>query len=394
MDCPGDYEEPPRRPKKRARQRPAAEVAVPRSLPVARPLTVWTDCSGMECPLWALRYLNVDYVHLQACDVDPIAERFFRAHFPESTAIYNRDIRTRRLPEVPAGSIDVYCSGFPCPTFSIAGAGAGVQDERGQIIVYIIRTLTQLLPKTFLLENVGGLWFQHRDALRWILEELNKIDSGRYTLEMTILNSKDHGLPHSRSRLWIVGVDRRLVRPEAPFRWPPPVGHAPLELILDPRTREATVYDMPPETQTTARSNFMEAFRKVAESLRIDPLRSEAVVDVDSSTSRGPHWMNGVVPCLTRARSGQESHWILNRGRRMNVYEAVRLMGIQSSHIVRGTVTENQLGHLLGNGMSVHVLERLLRQILSAAQIVPLSRMTARWESIDSARESAVSLST
>ena len=367
--------------------------AIPRSLPSIRPVTVWTDCSGMECPLLALDFLNVSYVHLQACDVDPVAERFFRAHFPQSPAIYNKDMCRRCLPTIPAGSIDLYVCGFPCPTFSAAGLHGGVQDDRGRIIAYVIHTLSQLQPKTFLLENVKGLATHHPEVLRWIVEELIKISSGRYKIEVRILNSRDHGLPHCRSRLFIIGIDKSLVQSDAPFEWPEPIGHPPLELLLDPCARPATVHDMPPASQGTARSNFITAFRQIAESLRMDPLQSDAVIDLDSSTGRGPHWMDGVVPCLTRARSGREAHWLINRGRRMHVLESAPVMGIQSSRIVPGAVTPNQLGRLLGNGMSVHVLERLFRRILSAAQILALPKMKARWESKAQASFSAMSLS-
>ena len=64
----------------------------------------------------------------------------------------------------------------------------------------------------------------------------------------------------------------------------------------------------------------------------------------------------------------------------MNVYEVAGVVGIHSSHIVCGAVTESELGRLLRNGIPVHLLERLLRRAFSTAHIVPLSDMPARWD--------------
>ena len=254
----------------------------------------------------------------------------------------------------------------------------------------MIRTLQILLPKTFLLENVVGL-LRRRDVLVWILSELSKMDGCRYHVDARVVNASDHGLPMSRPRLFIVGIDKSLLPAVFQFPWPEEIGCVPLELCLDEWEKEVTLQDMPPERQSTARHNFMQVFREVIEKLQVNPLTSHVVADIDAGW--GAHWMDGVVPCLTRSRSSAESHWVMNRGRRLRVWEAARLMGLPSSQLrLSGSLSCNQVGKLLGNGMAVNVLERLLRRLLSCAGLVPLSAMTARWESIGSATATAAAL--
>ncbi len=362
--------------------------------PGAPVLRVWTDCSGMDAPLWALRYLGLFVRHVQGCDIEPSVHKFWHAHFAngEDDTIFCRDMTQRGVKALLAkvGRPHIYVAGFPCPTFSVAGAGGGVSDARGQLLVHVVHTISILQPSLFLLENVCGLVTNHRSVLQWLLHELKGIGGGVYRLDAQVLNALDHGLPQSRRRLWIIGT---LKRPECqPFAWPEAIGHVDLEVVLDKRIEPVVCTAMPIKTQTVARRNYSTAFKQVCELLRINPLTSNIVADIDGS--QGPHWMQGVVPCLTRARCGASSHWVMSRGRRLNLMEMLRLMGIQSSEVNLRCVTANQLGRMIGNSMSVNVLERLFLRALPVSGLVPPTlQLNARWESLAVATETALSLS-
>ncbi len=363
--------------------------------PGAEVLRVWTDCSGMDAPLWALRYLGLPVRHVHGCDIEPSVHKFWQAHFAtgDDDDVFCRDLTRRDVKSLLAtvGRPDMYVAGFPCPTFSVAGKGGGVADGRGQLLVYIVHTISMLQPPLFLLENVCGLLTQHRSVLQWLLRELKGIGGGVYRVDAHVLNALDHGLPHSRPRLWIIGILKTSER--QPFTWPEAIGSVDLETVLEKRTPELVACTaMPPETQTQARKNYVTAFKQICDNLRINPLTSDIVADIDGS--RGPHWMQGVVPCLTRARCGTSSHWVMSRGRRLNLMEMLRLMGIQSSEVNLRCVTGNQLGRMIGNSMSVHVLERLLLRALPVSGLVPRTvQLNARWESLTLANATAVSLS-
>ena len=99
---------------------------------------------------------------------------------------------------------DLLLGGFPCQAFSIAGKRNGFEDTRGTLFFDIARILKEKKPKYFLLENVANL-VSHDSSktIKVILETLSKLG---YTVDFTILNSKDVGLPQNRTRTFIVGI--------------------------------------------------------------------------------------------------------------------------------------------------------------------------------------------
>ena len=86
-----------------------------------------------------------------------------------------RKIVSEQLPD-----FDLLVGGFPCQSFSVAGARKGFDDIRGMLFFKIARIAAVKKPKYLFLENVPGL--------------LNH-DSGR-TLK-TILNTLNTGSPKS-----------------------------------------------------------------------------------------------------------------------------------------------------------------------------------------------------
>merc|ERR1712128_147216 len=71
--------------------------------------------------------------------------------------------------------------------------------------------------------------------------------------------------------------------------------------------------------------------------------------------------------------------WLTNRGRRMLKTEMMRLQGMDPTKFTVA-VSENRLGHQLGNTMSVCVLERLFTRLLPAAKLVR-GTIKDRWAS-------------
>ena len=93
-----------------------------------------------------------------------------------------------------------------------------------------------------------------------------------------------------------------------------------------------------------------------------DPFYEPWIMDCDGSPSFTKAFM-GVSPCITRSRG--QGHWLSCMGRRMNLKEVLRLQGFADSF--ENVVTERQLRLMLGNGMSLNVLERILCRLLPAA---------------------------
>lgn len=99
---------------------------------------------------------------------------------------------------------DFLVAGFPCQAFSIAGMQKGFSDTRGTLFFDVARILKEKQPKFFLLENVKNLvGHDYGNTFKTIISTLNEVG---YTVDFSIINSLEAGLPQNRERTYIVGV--------------------------------------------------------------------------------------------------------------------------------------------------------------------------------------------
>jgi DNA (cytosine-5)-methyltransferase 1 len=280
-----------------------------------------------------------------------------------------KDIVKRRSAALP--DHDVYIAGFPCQPFSVMGAHEGLHDSqgRGKIIFLIIKASAQKRPRAFLLENVKGLVTCHPEALRMILQRLRAIGGGLYEVGHRVLDTAQHGLPQHRERVFIVGLRKRHSHHVPKFRWPRPVPCCPLASMLDPLPATFDVQEAERNFLATCtpgnRRRLLDAFSTI-EAAGLDRHSNDNVVVVDLDGSKA-HWMRGVSPCLTRSRAAV-GFYLPARGRRMTLPERLRLQGIPQEVLKsRRGISDRQLGMMVGNALSVNVLERLLVRILRAS---------------------------
>ena len=334
--------------------------------------TVGTDCSGMEAPIQALRNLSsVKFTHNFSCDIDRHVRETIRANFQPSGEIYS-DITARSNENLYA---DVYVVGFPCQPFSLQGMMQGFDDTkgRGKIIFYVLKYIMVNRPKLFVLENVKGLMsIENGSSFEEILTLLDAI--GDYNVHYKVLNTKDHGVPHNRPRLYFVGIRKDV--DQGTFAFPEKIPCPSIEEFLDPRNCILAKEGAPPTSQRTAFANLNHAKRKVKD-LGSNPDDEPWVVDIDSTLPR-MSCMNGLSPCIT-ARRG-DGHWVTNRGRRFHKTEMMRLQGMSPLNF-NVVVSNTQLGKQLGNTMSVNVVERVLVNALPAAGLVKQGCLPDRWKS-------------
>lgn len=146
-------------------------------------------------------------------EIDKYAIETYQSHYPEH---HNYgDITRINANELP--NFDLLVGGFPCQAFSIAGKRKGFEDTRGTLFFEIARILKAKQPRLFCLENVKGLLsHDNGNTFRTIVSTLNELG---YDLQWQVLNSKNHGVPQNRERVFIVGHLRGTSRPEIfPFR--------------------------------------------------------------------------------------------------------------------------------------------------------------------------------
>lgn len=111
-------------------------------------------------------------------EIDKYAKQAYEAMYDTGCELYFDDARKIVPKQLP--DFDLLVGGFPCQSFSIAGARKGFDDTRGTLFFEIARISAVKKTKYLFLENVPGL--------------LNH-DSGK-TFE-TILNTLNTGSPKS-----------------------------------------------------------------------------------------------------------------------------------------------------------------------------------------------------
>lgn len=136
------------------------------------------------------------------CEIDEAANRSYIAmHHPREDEWYAGDIRTVKPGDLPAA--EVYCFGFPCQTFSIAGRRAGFNDTRGTLFFEVMRLAKERHPDLLFAENVKGLL--NHDEGRTFGTIIRAMDELGYDAEWQICNSKHFGVPQNRERVFIIG---------------------------------------------------------------------------------------------------------------------------------------------------------------------------------------------
>ncbi len=114
---------------------------------------------------------------------------------------FANDVTRLRAGDVPTA--DVYCFGFPCQAFSIAGQRRGFEDTRGTLIFDILRIAKERQPKILFGENVSGLLNHGGGTTFWTI--ISAMAEVGYSVEWQVLNSKHLGVPQNRERVFIIG---------------------------------------------------------------------------------------------------------------------------------------------------------------------------------------------
>jgi|14_taG_2_1085336.scaffolds.fasta_scaffold04727_4 DNA (cytosine-5)-methyltransferase 1 len=141
-------------------------------------------------------------------EIDKYATSIYEKHFPKHTNF--GDIT--KIDETSLPDFDLFVGGFPCQSFSIAGKRGGFDDTRGTMFFEIARIVREKQPRLLLLENVKGLLSHDQgNTFRTVISTLDELG---YDCQWQVLNSKNHGVPQNRERVFIIGHLRGTSRPE------------------------------------------------------------------------------------------------------------------------------------------------------------------------------------
>ena len=155
----------------------------------------------------AMRFLGGNCV--MAAEINQACADTYKLNFPKTDV--RGDIRKIAPDSIPP--FDVLCAGFPCQSFSKAGAQKGFSDaERGDLFFRILDILDgHPEVKYIILENVRNL-ADKSDHWSIIKEELLKRDF-YITENPIILSPSNFGIPQVRERVYILAI-RKDIRNE------------------------------------------------------------------------------------------------------------------------------------------------------------------------------------
>jgi DNA (cytosine-5)-methyltransferase 1 len=314
---------------------------------IMKPLRVGTDCSGIEAPLQALNLLNIPYKHIFSCDNDPHVVKSIKAnHNPKY--IYD-NIFERDHKELPL--LDFYVSGFPCQTFSTLGKRAGFADTRGTIFFQCYTTIKCTKPKFFILENVKGLINHDKGkTFEIILDELKKLKT--YNVYWKLFNTKNYGVPQSRERIYIVGIDKKL---DNGFRFPK-------EVSLDITVADIIEnYDNIDPKFGYLTEHKTKLINELQENKKVVDLDKNWSMNLNVSNYKRCGPMLDICPTLLAGNGGDCIFYLSSIKRRYTPREYLNLQGFGEFN---QDVSNSKLYKQVGNSMSVNILAFLFKSII------------------------------
>lgn len=186
-------------------------------------LKVATLFSGIGAFEHALDRLSIKHEIVFACDIDSYVKKSYLENYNIQEKNWYEDVLKLNASKYIDENIDIIVGGSPCQSFSFVGKQKGLEDDRGNLIFEFIRVVKECKPKMFIFENVKGLTtHESGKTFDYVLSKFNELD---YNIKYDILKATDYGIPQSRQRLFLVGINKNT---NATINFPPPK----LELTL------------------------------------------------------------------------------------------------------------------------------------------------------------------
>ena len=177
-------------------------------------IKVGSDFSGVGAFDFALGRIT-PFETVFACDWDKYARLSYIANHGEPK-YYPSDVYDREIPEE---SLDIYMTSPPCQSFSLAGKREGKNSDKGILFFNSHEFIQKNKPRFFIFENVKGLLSDDEGNTfqEWVNmlggKSVNGLpilfpyeNSVPYHLYWQVLNSKKHGVPQNRERVFLVGI--------------------------------------------------------------------------------------------------------------------------------------------------------------------------------------------
>jgi DNA (cytosine-5)-methyltransferase 1 len=159
-----------------------------------RYFSTFTGIGGLDMGLEKRGAECVGYSEIKASSIE-----IYSRHYPHHKNYGDiTKINPKELPD-----FDVFCGGFPCQAFSMAGARKGFSDRRGQMIFYIYDILVEKKPEFLVLENVKGI--STHNGGETYQNVFKVLQAAGYNVRVVLLNSAHYGSAQARERVVFLG---------------------------------------------------------------------------------------------------------------------------------------------------------------------------------------------
>ena len=281
-------------------------------------------CAGIGGFRQALENLGCECVGYS--EIDKHAIKLYSAWYNDEWNFGDiTKIEAEKLPD-----FELLVGGFPCQAFSVAGKRGGFNDTRGTIFFDFARIMKAKKPKFAIFENVKGLL--NHDGGKTYETMLRTLDELGYNAQWGILNTRFHGLPQNRERVYIVANLRERSSTKILFER----GDGITDKVA--RTQQSIIgYYHTKSGKTHQRSGVLNE--------------------------------NSISPCLI-ASDYKEPRIVKigNKVRRLTPKECFRLQGFKDEMVELGYklgISDTQLYKMAGNAVSVPVVEWVAQRVLN-----------------------------
>jgi DNA (cytosine-5)-methyltransferase 1 len=177
-------------------------------------VSLFAGCGGLD-----LGFRYAGFRSLWANDNNRDACATYRANLGDIQVGDIVELGFPSLGEAP----DLLAAGFPCQSFSNAGARRGVHDDNGALYRVALNAVKHFHPRVVVFENVRGL-MSAKDGGRLVVERIcETLLSLGFTTYVRLVDASHHHVAQRRLRLLIVGIMNNKVEGKFSF----PAGHAP-----------------------------------------------------------------------------------------------------------------------------------------------------------------------
>ncbi len=299
--------------------------------------------SGIGAFEEAFKNIGIKYDLINYCEFNPFIAKSYSLIHEVSEEKNLGDIT--KVNEKELKDFDLMTYGFPCQDISALGDQKGLFDEFGNLtrsglFFEAMRIAKFKKPKYMIAENVRALTCK---PMKPQFEKmLNMIEEMGYNSYYQTLNSKDYGIPHSRNRVFIVSIRKDI--DDGKFKFP----HK-----QELKIRASELYD---KCEIGEEFYLEEKHHKYFNEFRLkkkySSLNSDVLVCMTTKQGQKSNPQNFI--------HDKKGYRILTDG------EFFKFQGFKGEYgklLRNNNIKTSQIGYMLGNSITVTVLEEILKEM-------------------------------